>query len=307
MGMSFPGNKAFAFTIFDDTDGSTPANVGPVYECLHDLGFRTTKSVWPVRPTQPVLIGGDTLDDPANRKFALELQEKGFELAYHNATSHGCTSERAKAAMEQFRSILGDYPKVHCNHYSNMDNLYWGAARLRGFLPRLVYRLATIRKSRAFEGHVPSSPYFWGDLCRQHVQYVRNFVFREINILNVNPTLPYHDPSKPYVNWWFSSTEAGNVRSFVQAIGPEAQERLEAENGVCIMYTHFSNGFARDGAVDPEFRKLMTMLAKRNGWFVPVGQLLDYLKPIRGGDIPPAELRAMEWRWIGEKLRHGTS
>ena len=35
--VSFPDGKDFAFTIFDDTDGSTIENVKPVYDYLYDL------------------------------------------------------------------------------------------------------------------------------------------------------------------------------------------------------------------------------------------------------------------------------
>ena len=44
----FPQGKRFAFTIVDDTDVATVANVKPLYDLLHELGFRTTKTVWPL-------------------------------------------------------------------------------------------------------------------------------------------------------------------------------------------------------------------------------------------------------------------
>jgi hypothetical protein len=64
------------------------------------------------------------------------------------------------------------------------------------------------------------------------------------------------------------------------------------------MYTHFAYGFVEDGRLDSRFRHLMTRLAKKNGWFVPVGQLLDYLLTIKGPHILTAgERRRLELRW----------
>ena len=47
--MLWPGNKSFAFSVFDDTDSQTLEKGKAVYALLADLGFRTTKSVWPIR------------------------------------------------------------------------------------------------------------------------------------------------------------------------------------------------------------------------------------------------------------------
>ena len=46
--VDWPGGKAFAFSVVDDTDGATLEDVPSVYGLLADLGFRTTKSVWPL-------------------------------------------------------------------------------------------------------------------------------------------------------------------------------------------------------------------------------------------------------------------
>lgn len=44
----FPDGKRFAFSVFDDTDGGTTANLRPVYQLLDELGIFVTKSVWPL-------------------------------------------------------------------------------------------------------------------------------------------------------------------------------------------------------------------------------------------------------------------
>ena len=305
--MAFPGNKRFAFTIFDDTDLATVENVGPVYEFLARCGMRTTKSVWTLAPTQPVRIGGATLAEPAYLEFVLKLKEQGFEIAFHGATSHSATREQTEEALERFKELVGYYPKIHCNHSMNRDNIYWGAARFGTRRWRLLYRLATIAKDRRYEGHLPRSPYFWGDLCRKHVRYVRNLAFWEINLLNVCPAMPYHVPSMPYVNYWFTSTQAADVDAFCEAVSPEKQRQLEEEGGVSILYTHLGAGFVRNNKLDPRFCRLIEALAARGGWFVPTSDILDHLRSSGGGkDIRPGELAALERRWIFGKSTHHT-
>ena len=34
--LAFPGGKEFAFTVIDDTDGSTLKNLSPIYDLLED-------------------------------------------------------------------------------------------------------------------------------------------------------------------------------------------------------------------------------------------------------------------------------
>ena len=43
------------------------------------------------------------------------------------------------------------------------------------------------------------------------------------------------------------------------------------------MYMHFASGFVHDGALDTRFEALMSRLAGKNCWFVPVATLLDHL------------------------------
>jgi hypothetical protein len=47
--INWPEVKDFAFTVFDDSDNSTIGNVPAEYEFLKGYGFRTTKSLWPLR------------------------------------------------------------------------------------------------------------------------------------------------------------------------------------------------------------------------------------------------------------------
>lgn len=299
---NFPANKRFAFSIFDDTDLSTVENTAPVYRLLTELGMRTTKSVWPLASVTEGKHGGSSLQDPEYLKFVLELRDLGFEIAIHNMRNHHCSRELVEKGFSEFRRLLGHGPRVHANHSRNRENLYWGAARFKSLRP--FYAVASrLMRERKFEGHNPDSEVFWGDLCQQHLDYVRSFVFREINLDHVNPSLPYYDPSKPFVKYWFSSCDGADVDDFCDLLSESNQEKLEREGGVCIVYTHFACGFVSDGAVNPRVDRLLRALASRNGWFVPVSQLLDHLRTQRQtAQITDAELFRMEGRWAYDRV-----
>lgn len=297
----FPGDKTFAFTILDDTDLSTVENIRPVYRLLTELGMRTTKSVWPLASVRNGRLGGCSLQDEDYLEFVLDLKQQGFEVSLHNVRNHDSTRETIKQGLQEFRKLIGHSPRVHANHSRNRDNIYWGAARFNQL--RLLYTAGTaLHEKQVFEGHDPATPFFWGDLCRSTVDYVRNFVFREINLDRVNPTMPYHDHARPFVNYWFSSCNGGDATSFCETLCESNQERLEAEGGVCIMYVHFACGFVKDGVVHAKTAALLRRLASRNGWFVPVSTLLDFLRVERSSTtIPASELASMEHRWALDK------
>jgi hypothetical protein len=298
--LEFPGGARFAFTVMDDTDVATVENVRPVYRLLESLGMRTTKTVWPVRCEEGsrAFSLSETMEDRPYHDFAVDLHARGFEIAFHGATMETSTRERTARALERFRSTFGAPPRVHANHALNRENLYWGTARFDDAALRILYRIAFRRAPDESQGHRPGSPYWWGDLCREQIEYVRNLTFSEINLLRVNPSLPYRDPTRPYVRWWFSTADAENVDEFNELLRPENQQRLEAEGGVCIVATHFGKGFGVDGTVHPETQRLLTLLAARRGWFPPVGELLDWLRARREDDgLPADEWRRMQWRW----------
>lgn len=306
--MIFPLDSKFAFTIFDDTDHATVEKVKPVYELLSELNMLTTKSVWvfPTANRESPYYHSQTLSDPDYLSFIRWLREKGFEIAFHNASMDSSAREVTIAAFERFKELLGIYPNIHVNHYRNKENLYWGPHRIDFSPLRFVAGLR--RKASDFVGHEPDSPFFWGDICRRNITYVRNFVFREINLLRVNSTMPYADPRRPYVNYWFSSAEGGSVDSFNKLISLKNQERLEREGGVCIVYTHFAKGFVEGGKVNPDTRELLCQLSRRKGWFVPVSPLLDYLRMHQSvHTLSVFERMGMELRWFLSKLFHGTS
>ncbi len=302
----FPDGKKFAFTIVDDTDVATVANVKPMYDLLYELGLQTTKTVWPVGCPEgsPDFSSSQTLEDGDYAAFAVDLQQRGFELTWHGATMETSTRPRTIAALERFRELFGAYPRIHLNHAFNRENVYWGAGRLDSpTLRALVGRFAGW-PADYFAGNVEGSPFWWGDRCARHVTYGRNLTTNQINTARFNPSMPYRDPARPLVAWWFSSSDAEGVEEFNDLIHPRQQERLERDGGVCIVATHFGKDFVRDGKINPVTRARLEELSQRPGWFPTTGKLLDWLRARRMGEsgstgfLPSREWRRMQWQFV---------
>ncbi len=310
LGVQWPNGKRFAFTIFDDADKDRFTNTKPVYDFLGDLGFRTTKSCWLEDGDPDHPLGGVSCDDIEYLRWMMDLQDQGFEIGWHNARHSSSTREVTERCLRRFRLYFGMPPKTMSNHFTNRENLYWGASRL-DHVYSWIYRAANFRAASrdVYEGHVRGNEYFWGDLCRANIEYCRNFIFREMNTLGCCPMMPYHDRHRPYVNWWYASSEGNHVTDFVRTIREEQQDRLEEEGGACIMYSHLAKGFHEDGKIQPQFRALMERLAAKGGWFVPVGELLDFLKqqPSGGKELTMSERNRLQLVWLRNKLLRGSS
>lgn len=273
----FPGGKAFAFTIVDDTDQATLERIKPLYDVMADAGLRTTKTVW-VGPAsdEPVATNqGESLRDAGYRDYLLELQKKGFEIALHNVRGGSSTRAEIIDGLDQFKSIVGRDPSIQVNHAVNRENLYWGKDRWTVPVFRWAFALT---RSRDFTGQQADSPHFWGDVARQRIKYLRRFTFTEINLLKVNPTMPYRLQETPYVNYWFENSDGGSINAFERLLSPANLDALEREGGVSIVYAHLGAGsFNRDGKADPRFVARIRDVASRNGWFAPATEILDHL------------------------------
>lgn len=303
----WPDGHRFAFTIFDDPDGQSLETTRLVYSFLAELGFRTTIGVWPLDVRRTTNSGGETCANPDYRAFLQELQERGFEIGFHNAAPYSATRAETIEALDLFEQYFSHAPVSMANHY-NEDAIYWGPARLSSWR-RGLYNVITFGRTRnRFFGQIESHPSFWGDVCRERVRYCRNFVYADINTLRANPWMPYADPERPYVRYWYSASEGHKAPAFLKTLQDANQNRLEDEGGACIMYTHFGHGYVQDGKLTPEFRSTMQRLVRKNGWFVPVGQLLDFLANTNGvTTLNDAIRRRIESRWLWEKLFRGTS
>jgi len=305
--IKWPDGKAFAFTIFDDPDFDTAENVAAIYSFLSDMGLRTTKAVWPIRGHGSPKIGGATCEDEQYLEWILKLQKEGFEIALHNVTYHTSTREETARGIEAFHRLFGHYPESMANHSGCQESIYWESARVSG-MQRLIYNALNLKldgKNYGSQGHVEASPLFWGDLCKEKIRYVRNFVLGDINTLKACPMMPYYDPARPYVNFWFSASEGASIDSFNAMLNEKNQDRLARENGACIMYTHFAKGFVENDKINHQFRDHIKRLVSLNGWFVPVHTLLDFIVQVKGRrDISPAEKKGLERKWLWHKIVH---
>jgi len=300
----FPAGRKFAFTILDDTDDSTLANVAPLYDLLYDLGLRTTKTVWPLDCPEGsrTFFAASTLSDPDYLAYCQKLAERGFEITWHGATMESSDRQRTVQGLELFRELFGHYPVVHVNHGQNRENLYWGHKRYQFGPLRLLFRL---RSKDQYDGEDASSPYYWADLAEKHCRFVRNLTFFDINTLKKAPHMVYRLRSTPGVNYWFATSDAPNGGAFKRVVTPATIDRLEREGGICILSTHLGKGFVVNGRVDPEIEATLRYLAGRPGWFVPVSELLQTILDRKGdpGYLRRDRLLRLELAYAMDKIR----
>lgn len=298
--LEFPEGKRFAFTVFDDTDVSTLEYIRPVYDYLTKAGFRTTKSVWPLGyHGRSDYSGSDTLEEGEYADYVCELQSRGFEIGFHGATMESSNRLETERAFAVFNQTLGRYPRTYAAHARNRENLYWGVDRFTSPLVRKFYSFISPSDKGYFQGDVEGSPYFWGDLALRCIDYVRTLTFHTANLMEVSRNIVYREPHKSWINNCFITSDADNVEEFNRLLGLRNQDRLERQGGVCIVSTHFGKGFTKHGRLHPDCKTVLDELAARQGWFVPVAQLLDYLTTVQTPRcIGRTAARRLEYRWL---------
>src|SRR5262245_48684897 len=236
----FPYGKTFAVAFVDDTDMATLPKIAPVYRCLDEHGIRSTKTVWTLPASAPsgslpyCYAGTTTLQDRDYRRYCERLQGRGYEIAMHTASGGDNVRERTIEAYERFEAIFGHPPHTNIMHGRNRDNLYWGKHSVRHPLLR---RIVGAFEPQSFFGHRPDSEYFWGDVCQAKTRYVRVFDTLETNTLAFDPAMPYHDPAKPHVPWWFSASFT-NGWNFATLLACEKLEALRSQRGASIVHLH---------------------------------------------------------------------
>ncbi len=307
--IKWPDGKQFAFTIIDDTDGATVANVKPVYDYLFKSGLITTKTVWAYPPRDK--YGGSSLAELEYEEFIKELIDKGYEIASHGPGSGSFKRDEVLSGFEKIRTLTGNYPNIHINHALNMDNIYWGSKRF-SFPINVLYkhvRKVLGRKSVESLGDEVGSSHFWGDFSKKNIKYTRNRVFSDLNTLHCDKMMPYRDLSKDiHSNFWFSSSDGFDCKTFTKLLAYEDIDRLEKTGGCAVVYTHFAFGFVDElGKLNEDFSRQIDYLVSKNGWFVPASELLNHLAS--GQDdryLPSTQGIALDLKWfmdrIGRKL-----
>jgi hypothetical protein len=272
------------FTITDDTDDADLLRVRGVYDVLAANGIRTTKTVWAFAPEEPCgipalppsILRGITLQDPAYLKYCQHLAELGFEITLHGATAG---NNRSVTIARAFELLDRHFPpaRTYICHAKNADNPYWQEKVVAGGpLRRLVEFYA---RGHRCSGEDPASPYFWGDLCRERVRYIRLFRTRRIDTLAANPSMPYFEREKPMVRGWFAATK----RSFRDATSETALAALERDWGLCVLYQYLCRWADASGTAKPAFVDGARRLGQHRGlWCDTATRLLDRLRLVQG-------------------------
>jgi len=305
MSPTYPGGKRFAFSVFDDTDVATLESIRPLYDVLDRLGIITTKSVWGIdHEGRSDYEGSETLDDAQYSQYVKSLHERGFEIGYHCATMQSATRTHIERSLTNYNKLLDKYPSIYAAHSTNKDNLYWGIDRFSLTLSKWLYLLLGGEREGYFQGHLPESEYFWGDLAKQHLEYARSFTFTNANLLKLNTPVVYRRKDTPWVKNWFVTSDAENVEEFNALIDSSCQNELEEQGGLCIISTHFGKGFVDNDIVNATTMKLLEELSKRDCWFAPVSDLLGfYVDRFGCHELSTTQLYRLELGWFFDSLK----
>ncbi|MEZ5322506.1 MAG: hypothetical protein R2698_10615 [Microthrixaceae bacterium] len=274
---------------------------------LGDLGVRITKSVWMFDPPVP-FVGGTSCAEPDYLEWVRSLQEAGHEIGWHNTADGSSHRARTIEALDRFEEVFGHAPRVGADHAGNREALYWGPRRLSGPLGSLYDRAGRFMRSERpdFSGDDPTSEYYWADVCRDRITYWRNFCFRTLDLSGVGPVV-YHDPARPMVNYWFTSTDASNPQRLFRHFEPASLDRLEQGGGVSILYTHLGVRLFDGGRLVPRFRDAWERLMERSVWVAPVSEVLDHIRSQYDETvISTTERSTIELRWVADRLVDGT-
>lgn len=286
----YPDGKNFAFTITDDPDETRLEKIKPIYEFLDSLGIKTTIACWIFKPRDLARnpdpqeqLKSETLENPGYLRFLKDYQRKGFEISLHTVTSGNDKREDTIKGYERFNSVFGTYPKINIMHSKNLENIYWGK---NVFENSLLKSLVGLYDNREYGGENTKGIYFWGDICKGKTKYVRLWGTSDINTLKFNPSMPYHDTSKPYVNYWFPFSDGYSGKYFTKLLSSRNIDKLVKERGACIVYAHFAAGFSHKTKVgylldDTIKNELLYLSNQKEGWFVPCSILLDRLSEIK--------------------------
>jgi hypothetical protein len=301
-----PNNKKFVFTIIDDSDDSFLENTKPIYDFLFENGIFITKTIW-VYPPRDRESKGHSLQHEGYRAFILDIKNKGYEIALHCVGSGQYFRKEILQGLEEYKNFFGEYPKININHSYNIDSIYGGYKRFSFPFNFLIKWLHPVYAQK-YEGENRESPHFWGDVHKKLIKYNRNYETDQLNTIKFNPYMPYIDKSKAeYSNYWFSATFAPNQWVFNKIVSQRAVDRLEQENGICILFTHLGY-YMKDGKINQGFQdKIGYISQKKSGWFVPVSTVLDYLMVNKGNDtfLPRIVKFKLELLYLFLRFKYG--
>ncbi len=255
-----PGSYMAAVSITDDPDNSSFPRFKAMYDFLMEINFPITRAMW-VYPkseytgTPPLKIdfSAPLLSDPQCLQYCKKLQSKGFEICLHGASCGNNNRKRTLDALNFLEENI-EPSQVFICHSKNAENLYWDANTANLPIEKMLLQLYT--KNRCF-GELPESQYFWGDVCREKINFIRLYRTRSVNTLAFNPSMPYHDFSKQFVNYWFSAT-----KGYIPNLFSETNlDKLCEQNGASILYQYMHRYVNEDLTLSMQMRETMERVA----------------------------------------------
>jgi len=280
--LPYPDGKIYALSIEDDADGGDVAHLAPVYTFLKSIRLPVTKSVWMFTSAGNTSWNEKrfTLQSREYADFVEQLRSDGNEIALHGVSPGNDDREAALRGLDRFKAVFGEYPSMNFDHSKNRENIYFGRNRDDSALFKWLYDFFD---STHYAGEDEKSPYFWGDLARERIKYHRGFYVLQLNTLAANPSMPYFNPSKPYVRYWHTVTDGFNYRRFIEVLDKNNLVKLKRQYGASILQTHFAFGFldARH-RLKTGFVSIMRHISQdRELWVSPASVLLDRLQTFK--------------------------
>lgn len=284
--LPFGPERSCVIAVTDDTDFFQFETTAPVYALIDSLGLRVTKTVWAFdHEDHPPERAGLSLADPDYLAWVEREMDAGHEIVLHSATAGHDTRSATTAAHTVVEELTGQKPSMVIFHSTNKEAFYWGSERLPSPVLRYLYERRAGRRS--FEGDDPGSRYYWVDVSRRLVKYVRGYTTNDVNTLRLCPSMPYEDPWTPDAPLWCASSNGRLAGEFIALLSPRNVEALRRENGVSIVYTHFASEFTSPGAdgryrVTPQARETLVRCGTDPAVeFVPAGEVLDRLRVVQ--------------------------
>jgi hypothetical protein len=278
--LRWPYPYRWAFSLIDDTDCSTQEAVTTVYEYCLARGIYPTKTLWVHEarrgcgsPRAGKPIAGVTLEDPRYLAYCQSIGSRGVELCLHDASPGNNLREETEAAFERFQKAFGYLPRIHVFHSHNCDHFYWGAQQYSSRWLGSIVRAVAGRHD--YHGSDPKSPYYWSDICRRLISYVRLYRTRHFDVLRCNPNMPYHLPGKPDVRLWFSASASATR---LHRLDERAIDAIARDDGAFLLYAYSANLAAIDdkSVLRPEVQAALDLIGRRaDCWRPTVSGLLD--------------------------------
>ncbi len=292
--LRWPAPYRFAFGVTDDTDRSTTPRVRAIYEHCIDRGILPTRTTWVHPPRRTCGVVGKeapdqsvTLADDDYRELCLELHRRGIEMSLHGVSSGDNTREDVIEGFDRFREIFGRDPSLIAFHSHNADNAYWGTSFVRSRIAKAAIALLVPHKPEQYLGSVKGSDYYCSDVLFERVRYIRMFRTIGLNVLRVNPSMPYHAPHTPEVRFWFSTT-AEDLHA-CRRVTPARLDRLARQDGLFLLYAHMAEKFVDErGEVHPEAARALGLIGERKDcWKAGGTAILDRCLAVKNLIVQP--------------------